>query len=144
MILTFAFCHLVISAVRCSSCLWLELVPPVILFAFVSILGSPSLSCVLVFRTLSAGRLSSCREGAQRAGAQIHLLVEDEGPKGPCPISSVASVVNVFSCVDWSLEYPEYKMVLWGAGVAAVPKAPGTVAKSYDLHLTSSYKTQTS
>jgi hypothetical protein len=34
--------------------------------------------------------------------------------------------------------------LLWGAGVAAVPKAPGTAAKSYDLHLTSSYKTQTS
>ena len=31
-----------------------------------------------------------------------------------------------------------------GAGVAAVPKEPGTVAKSYDLHLTSSYKPQTS
>jgi hypothetical protein len=33
---------------------------------------------------------------------------------------------------------------VWGAGVAAVPKAPETAAKSYDLHLTSSYKTQTS
>jgi hypothetical protein len=33
---------------------------------------------------------------------------------------------------------------LWGAGVAAVPKAAETAAKSYDLHLTSSYKTQTS
>jgi hypothetical protein len=33
---------------------------------------------------------------------------------------------------------------LWGAGVAAVPKAPGTAAKSYDLHLTSSHKPQTS
>jgi hypothetical protein len=33
---------------------------------------------------------------------------------------------------------------MWGAGVAAVPKAPGTAAKSYDLHLTSSYKPQTS
>jgi hypothetical protein len=30
-ILTFAFCHQVISGVRCSGCLWLELVPPVIL-----------------------------------------------------------------------------------------------------------------
>jgi hypothetical protein len=30
--------------------------------------------------------------------------------------------------------------LLWGAGVATVPKAPGTAAKSYDLHLTSSYK----
>jgi hypothetical protein len=35
-------------------------------------------------------------------------------------------------------------VALWGAGVAAVPKAPETAAKSYDLHLTSSYKTQTS
>jgi hypothetical protein len=34
--------------------------------------------------------------------------------------------------------------MMWGADVAAVPKAPGTAAKSYDLHLTSSYKTQTS
>ena len=29
---------------------------------------------------------------------------------------------------------------VWGVGVAAVPKVPGTAAKSYDLHLTSSYK----
>jgi hypothetical protein len=36
------------------------------------------------------------------------------------------------------------KAPLLGAGVAAVLKAPGTAAKSYDLHLTSSYKTQTS
>jgi hypothetical protein len=33
---------------------------------------------------------------------------------------------------------------LWGAGVAAVPKVLETAAKSYDFHLTSSYKTQTS
>jgi hypothetical protein len=37
-----------------------------------------------------------------------------------------------------------FKRLLLGAGVAAVPKAPETAAKSYDLHLTSSYKTQTS
>jgi hypothetical protein len=36
------------------------------------------------------------------------------------------------------------KALVWGAGVAAVPKAPGTVAKSYDSHLTSSYKPQIS
>jgi hypothetical protein len=35
-ILMFAFCHLVISGVRCSSCLWPELVPPVILLSSVS------------------------------------------------------------------------------------------------------------
>jgi hypothetical protein len=39
---------------------------------------------------------------------------------------------------------PLFFRSLWGAGVAAVPKAPGTAAKSYDLHLTSSYKPQTS
>ena len=43
-ILTFAFCHLVISGVSCSSCLWLDLVPPVILLASVSTPGSPALS----------------------------------------------------------------------------------------------------
>jgi hypothetical protein len=43
-ILTFAFHHLVISGVRCSSFLWLELVPPVILLASVSSRGSPTLS----------------------------------------------------------------------------------------------------
>ena len=43
-ILRFAFHHLVISGVRCSSCLWLELVPPVILLASVSTPGSPTLS----------------------------------------------------------------------------------------------------
>jgi hypothetical protein len=30
-ILMFAFSHLVVSGVSCDSCLWLELVPPVIL-----------------------------------------------------------------------------------------------------------------
>ena len=32
-------------------------------------------------RALSAGKLSSCREGAQRSGIQTCLLAEDEGPK---------------------------------------------------------------
>ena len=48
-------------------------------------------------RALSAGKLSSCREVAQKSGAQIHLLAEDEGLKGPCPRSSVASVTHVLS-----------------------------------------------
>ena len=38
-ILPFAFCHLVISGVSCYSCLWLELVLPVILLASVITLG---------------------------------------------------------------------------------------------------------
>jgi hypothetical protein len=80
-ILTFAFCHLVIDGVSCYSCLWLELVPPVVLLASVSTLGIPTLSRVSVFRVLSAGKLSSCREDAQRSGAQICLLDEDEDLK---------------------------------------------------------------
>jgi hypothetical protein len=48
-------------------------------------------------------------------------------------------------CEDISIKHVIYfEYFLLGAGVAAVPKAPGTVAKSYDLHLTSSYKPQTS
>ena len=35
-ILMFAFCHLIISGVSCYSCLWLELVPLVILLASIS------------------------------------------------------------------------------------------------------------
>jgi hypothetical protein len=75
------FCHLVISGVSFYSCLWLEPVPHVILLASVSTPGSPTLSRVSVFRGLSAGKLSSCREGAQRSGTQICLLDEDEDPK---------------------------------------------------------------
>jgi hypothetical protein len=56
--------------------------------------------------------LSSCREGIQRSGAQIHLLAEVEGPKGPCPRSSVAPVAHMLSCADWCLRDPGYKMVL--------------------------------
>jgi hypothetical protein len=34
-----------------------------------------------VVRSLSAGKLSSCREGGQISGIQTCLLAEDEGPK---------------------------------------------------------------
>jgi hypothetical protein len=63
-ILTFAFLHLVISGVSCYNCVWLELVPPVILLASVSSPGSPALSSVLMVSVLSAGKLSSCKESA--------------------------------------------------------------------------------
>jgi hypothetical protein len=43
---------------------------------------------------------------------QLCLLAEDEGPKGPCPRSSVASAAHVLSCMDWSLRDPGYKMAL--------------------------------
>jgi hypothetical protein len=43
-ILTFAFSHLVISGVSCYSCLWLELVPPMILLASIGRPGRLALS----------------------------------------------------------------------------------------------------
>jgi hypothetical protein len=63
------------------SCLWLEFVPPVILFAFFSRPGSLALSRVSVVRVFSAGKLSSCMEGEQISGVWFCLLSEDEGPK---------------------------------------------------------------
>lgn len=100
-ILTFVFHHLIISDVRCSCCLWLEPIPAVILLASVSTPGSPTLSWVPVVRALSAGKLSACMEGIQKSGTQIHLLAEDEGSKGPCPRSSVASATHMLFCIDW-------------------------------------------
>jgi hypothetical protein len=60
---------------------------------------------------LSTGKLFSGREYAQRSGSHLHLLTEDEGPKGPCPRSSVLSAAHTLSCVDWSLRDPGYKIV---------------------------------
>ena len=77
-ILTFAFHHLVISGIIGYSCLWLELVPTVILLASVSSPGSPFLSWVSGVRVLSAGKLYFCREGAQRSGVQTCLQAEGE------------------------------------------------------------------
>jgi hypothetical protein len=80
-ILTFAFSRLVISGFSCYSCLWLELVSPVILLASISRPGRRALSWVSLVRVLSAGKLSSCREGAQISGIWTYLLAEDEGLK---------------------------------------------------------------
>ena len=80
-ILTFAFHHLVISGISCYSCLWLELVPPVVLLASIIRPWRLALSWVSVVRVLSAGKLFSCREGAQISGIQTCILAEDEGLK---------------------------------------------------------------
>jgi hypothetical protein len=63
----FAFHHLVISDAS-YSCLWLELVPQVTLLASISRPERLALSLVSVVRVFSAGKLSSCREGAQISG----------------------------------------------------------------------------
>ena len=44
-------------------------------------------------QSISGGKLSSGREGAQRTEDQFHLLAEDECPIGLCPRTSVASAV---------------------------------------------------
>jgi hypothetical protein len=72
----FAFRHLVISEASCYSCLWLELVPRVIMLASISRPERLALSLVSVVRVLSAGKLSSCREGAQISGVRTCLLAE--------------------------------------------------------------------
>jgi hypothetical protein len=64
----FAFRHLEFSGASCYSCLWLVLVPQVIMLASISRPGRLALSLVPVVRVLSAGKLSSCREGAQISG----------------------------------------------------------------------------
>jgi hypothetical protein len=75
-ILTFAFCHLVFSGASCYSCLWLELVPQVIMLASISRPGRLDLSLVSVVRVLSACKLSSCRDGVQISGVCTCLLAE--------------------------------------------------------------------
>ena len=75
-ILTFAFCHLVISEASCYSCLWLELVPQVTLLASISRPGRLALSLVSAGRVFSAGKLSSFSEGAQISGIRTCLLAE--------------------------------------------------------------------
>jgi hypothetical protein len=71
-----AFRHLVISGVSCCSCLWLDLVPRVFMLASICKPGRLALSWVSLFRVLSAGKLSSCREGAQISGVQTCFLAE--------------------------------------------------------------------
>ena len=99
-ILMFAFGHLVISGVSCYSCLWLELVPPVILLASISRPGRLDLFWVSVIRALSAGKLSSCREGTQISGFRTCLLAEDEGLKQGLSQKLLVSVVHTLTCVD--------------------------------------------
>jgi hypothetical protein len=72
----FAFCHLVFSGASCYSCLWLELVPQVIMLASISRPGRLALSLISVVRVLSAGKLSSCMEGAQISGVRTCILAE--------------------------------------------------------------------
>jgi hypothetical protein len=93
-----AFRHLVISGVSCYSFLWLEFVPLVILLASISRLGRLALSSVSFVRALSAGKLSSYREGAQISVVRTCLLAEDEDTKQGLSQKLLASVVHTLTC----------------------------------------------
>ena len=99
-ILMSAFHHLLNSRVSCYSCLWLEFVPLVIVLFATSRPGRLALSWDSVVRALSAGRLSSCREGAQKSGLQTCLLAEDESLKQDLSQKLLASLVHTLTCAD--------------------------------------------
>jgi hypothetical protein len=103
-ILTFAFRHLVISGIRCSSCLWVELIPPVIFFYPLSALLVIQLSPESQWSEHSLQACSPLLGKGHRSRAQLILLAEDEDWKGPCLRSSVASVACALSFEDWSLK----------------------------------------
>jgi hypothetical protein len=71
-----------------------------ILLFSTSRLGRLALSLVSVVRALSAGRLSSFREGAWISGIQTCLLAEDECPKQDMSQKLLASVVLTLTCAE--------------------------------------------
>jgi hypothetical protein len=48
-------------------------------------------------KALPVGKLSSGVEGAQISEDHLYFLAEDEGQKGPCPRTLVASVAHALS-----------------------------------------------
>jgi hypothetical protein len=85
-----------------------------------------------VVRALSAGRLSSFREGAQISGVRTCLLAEDEGPKQDLFQKLLASVVHTCTCPVLSHRDPGTKMAPSGtpakpswAGSPLLGKVPG-------------------
>jgi hypothetical protein len=72
-----------------------------------------------VVRVLSAGKLSSYRDGAQISGVRTSLLAEDAGPKQDLSqklccfgLSQklLASVVHILNCADYFRQSPGTKM----------------------------------
>ena len=61
-------------------------------------------------RALSAGKLSSYREGAQISGIRTSLLAEDEGLKQGLSQKLLASVVHTLTCADYFQRSPGTKM----------------------------------
>jgi hypothetical protein len=109
-ILTFAFHHLVISGVSCYSCLWLELVPPVI--GACSSCDSVSLcqhsreSNSLLSLSFQSTLCRQVRRGLELSSAWLKM----KASKGSCARIYVSFASSVLSCAEWSLSDPGYKM----------------------------------
>jgi hypothetical protein len=106
-VLIFAFHHLLISGVSCYSCLWLELIPPVILLASLSTPESQ-------LTPDSAGQASSPLAGKVHRDLELRSasLLKLKARNRVCPRSYVASAVCMLSCEDWSLRDSGYKIAL--------------------------------
>jgi hypothetical protein len=99
-IITFAFCHLLISGVSCYSSLWLELVPPMILLASVRSPGSPSLSWVFLVQVLSEKSFSLVGQLHRVLVLRPASWLKMKAPNRACPRRCVASAVYVLTCTD--------------------------------------------
>jgi hypothetical protein len=68
-----------------------------------------------VIRVLSAGKLSSCREGAQISGIWTCLLTEDEGPKQGLSQKLCHSCLSQMLCSFCSLHSHLFRLVSEGS-----------------------------
>jgi hypothetical protein len=119
-ILKFAFCHLFISGVSCYSCLWLELVPLMILLASISRPGRLALSSEFQWSEPSLQASSPLTGKVHRYLVFLTcLLAEHEGQKQDlsqklCHFvlsqKLLASVVHTLICADLSWRDPGTKM----------------------------------
>ena len=125
-ILTFAFRHLVISGVRCSSCLWLELVPPVILLASDSTPGSPTLSPQSLWSEYSLQTISPLA-GKINSGLELSSTswLKTKARSDLVQEALLLLWPHMLSCMDWSMRDQGYNMVIlpeyWGR---CPPKRP--------------------
>jgi hypothetical protein len=118
-ILTFTFCHLVISEVNCYSCLWLVIVPLVILLASMSRPGRLSLSSEFQWSE------HSLQASSPLTGKVHRYLLSDLPPSprlGPKQNLSqklccfglsqklFASIVHTLTCADYFHQSPGTKM----------------------------------
>ena len=91
-ILTSAFHHLVIFGASSYRCLWLEVVPLVILLISPWRPGETGSLLSFSGQSTLCRQLSSCRDGAQISGVQTYLLAEVEGMKQDLYQKLLASV----------------------------------------------------